>query len=233
MDTLGVAIRFALYLDLAAAFGVSFFALCAAGVREALPLRAILIATGITGTGLSVFGLVVIAAAMAGVVCYLVIGNAAQVFLAVPPAAIPPGTGEAIAATLSAAWKAATIAKLQVPIGIVAGLVGGACYNRFSTARLPDYLAFFGGRRLVPIVAGIVVSAVGDELLLAHPDGHAGGKAVLSMIGGPLLFLIGTEIDYVVPKLASKFVFRNPNETDACGCGESVTIIPAAALDAD
>ena len=48
-----------------------------------------------------------------------------------------------------------------------------------------------------------------------------------------ILFLIGTEIDYEVTKLASKFVFRNPNETDACGCGESVTIIPAAALDAD
>ena len=48
-----------------------------------------------------------------------------------------------------------------------------------------------------------------------------------------VLFLIGTEIDYETTKLASKFVFRNPNETDACGCGESVTIIPAAALDAD
>ncbi|MGN7096941.1 HesB/IscA family protein [Brevundimonas diminuta] len=48
-----------------------------------------------------------------------------------------------------------------------------------------------------------------------------------------VLFLIGTEIDYEVTKLASKFVFRNPNETDACGCGESVTIIPAAALGAD
>ncbi|ANF54178.1 iron-sulfur cluster assembly accessory protein [Brevundimonas diminuta] len=48
-----------------------------------------------------------------------------------------------------------------------------------------------------------------------------------------VLFLIGTEIDYEVTKLASKFIFRNPNETDACGCGESVTIIPAAALDAD
>ena len=42
-----------------------------------------------------------------------------------------------------------------------------------------------------------------------------------------VLFLIGTEIDYEVSKLASKFVFRNPNETDACGCGESVTIQPA------
>jgi len=43
-----------------------------------------------------------------------------------------------------------------------------------------------------------------------------------------VLFLIGTEIDYEVSKLSSKFVFHNPNETDACGCGESVTIQPAA-----
>ena len=42
-----------------------------------------------------------------------------------------------------------------------------------------------------------------------------------------VLFLIGTEIDYEVSRLSSKFVFRNPNETDACGCGESVTIEPA------
>ena len=44
-----------------------------------------------------------------------------------------------------------------------------------------------------------------------------------------VLFLIGTEIDYEVTKLAAKFTFRNPNETDACGCGESVTIEPASA----
>jgi iron-sulfur cluster assembly protein len=44
-----------------------------------------------------------------------------------------------------------------------------------------------------------------------------------------VLFLIGTEVDYEVNKLAAKFVFRNPNETDACGCGESVTIVPASA----
>ncbi len=48
-----------------------------------------------------------------------------------------------------------------------------------------------------------------------------------------ILFLIGTEIDYEVSRLSSKFVFRNPNETDACGCGESVTIVPAAAVDED
>ncbi len=41
-----------------------------------------------------------------------------------------------------------------------------------------------------------------------------------------VLYLVGTVIDYETTKLASKFVFKNPNETDACGCGESVTIIP-------
>lgn len=46
-----------------------------------------------------------------------------------------------------------------------------------------------------------------------------------------VLFLIGTEIDYETMRLSSKFVFNNPNQTDACGCGESVTIVPAAALD--
>jgi iron-sulfur cluster assembly protein len=46
-----------------------------------------------------------------------------------------------------------------------------------------------------------------------------------------VLFLIGTEVDYEVNRLAAKFTFRNPNQTDACGCGESVTIEPAKALD--
>ena len=42
-----------------------------------------------------------------------------------------------------------------------------------------------------------------------------------------ILFLIGAEIDFVTEKLSQRFVFKNPNQTDACGCGESVTIIPA------
>lgn len=41
-----------------------------------------------------------------------------------------------------------------------------------------------------------------------------------------ILFLIGTEIDFVTEKLSQRFTFRNPNQTDACGCGESVTIVP-------
>ena len=42
-----------------------------------------------------------------------------------------------------------------------------------------------------------------------------------------VLFLLGTEMDYEVERLRSGFVFRNPNETSACGCGESVAITPA------
>ena len=47
-----------------------------------------------------------------------------------------------------------------------------------------------------------------------------------------VLFLIGTVIDYEVTRLSAKFTFNNPNQTDACGCGESVTIVPAKAEDA-
>lgn len=43
-----------------------------------------------------------------------------------------------------------------------------------------------------------------------------------------VLFLLGTQMDYQVGKLSSGFVFNNPNETSACGCGESVAITPAA-----
>ena len=39
-----------------------------------------------------------------------------------------------------------------------------------------------------------------------------------------ILFLIGTEMDYVVEKLSAQFVFNNPNQVDACGCGESVML---------
>ena len=46
-----------------------------------------------------------------------------------------------------------------------------------------------------------------------------------------VLFLLGSEVDYETSRLSAKFVFHNPNETDACGCGESVTIEPAAARD--
>jgi iron-sulfur cluster assembly protein len=44
-----------------------------------------------------------------------------------------------------------------------------------------------------------------------------------------VLFLLGTEMDYKVEKLKAGFVFNNPNQTSACGCGESVHLSPAQA----
>jgi iron-sulfur cluster assembly protein len=41
-----------------------------------------------------------------------------------------------------------------------------------------------------------------------------------------VLFLLGTEMDYKIDKLSSQFVFNNPNQTSACGCGESVQLTP-------
>ena len=42
-----------------------------------------------------------------------------------------------------------------------------------------------------------------------------------------VLFILGATVDHETTLLHSKFIFRNPNQTDACGCGESVTIVPA------
>ena len=41
-----------------------------------------------------------------------------------------------------------------------------------------------------------------------------------------VLFILGSVVDYEIDVLSSKFTFNNPNQSDACGCGESVTIVP-------
>jgi iron-sulfur cluster assembly protein len=41
-----------------------------------------------------------------------------------------------------------------------------------------------------------------------------------------VLFLLGTEMNYKIDKLSAQFVFNNPNQTGACGCGESVQLVP-------
>jgi len=45
-----------------------------------------------------------------------------------------------------------------------------------------------------------------------------------------VLFLLGTEMDYRIDKLSAQFVFNNPNQTAACGCGESVQLEPATGV---
>jgi len=48
-----------------------------------------------------------------------------------------------------------------------------------------------------------------------------------------LLFLLGMEMDYETSKLKTGFVFNNPNQTDACGCGESIKLTPATTNNPD
>ena len=60
------------------------------------------------------------------------------------------------------------------------------------------------------------------------------GDEVIEIPGGrvlidpkAVLYLLGSEMDFVTDKMSAKFVFRNPNEVSACGCGESVSLEPA------
>jgi PTS system N-acetylglucosamine-specific IIC component len=93
------------------------------------------------------------AAGLAAVVAYLVTTEGAKVLVGVPVAEIGDATGR-MAELIGAAYKDAAIAKLSVPAGLISGIMAGAFYNRFYDIRLPDYLAFFAGRRFVPIVSG-------------------------------------------------------------------------------
>jgi len=78
------------------------------------------------------------AAGLAALVCYLVTTEGAKIVIAV-----------------DAADAARQIGRLSVPAGIVSGVIAGLLYNRYSNIQLPSYLAFFGGRRFVPIVSGL------------------------------------------------------------------------------
>src|SRR5262245_52510983 len=94
------------------------------------------------------------AAGLAAVVGYLVTTKGAEVLIPVPPGVID-GLSDQAAGLAAAAFKAKELSKLSVPAGIISGVLGGVLYNRFSDIRMPSYLAFFGGRRFVPIASGI------------------------------------------------------------------------------
>jgi len=93
------------------------------------------------------------AAGLAGVVGYLVATQGARVLIDVPPE-VTANIPEQFKALVSEAFRAKELSKLSVPVGLLSGLIAGWAYNRFGDIRLPSYLAFFGGRRFVPIVSG-------------------------------------------------------------------------------
>jgi iron-sulfur cluster assembly protein len=98
----------------------------------------------------------------------------------------------------------AIIAKADKPIvGVRVGVKNGGCAGMSYTMEYAAEAAKFDE----------VVEDKGVKLLIDP-------KAVL--------FLLGTEMDFKVDKLSSTFVFNNPNQTGACGCGESVQLTPAA-----
>jgi PTS system N-acetylglucosamine-specific IIC component len=94
------------------------------------------------------------AAGLAGAVCFLVASKGALSPIPAPPDLLT-GVPDALQSVVLAAYKAKAIAKLAVPMGVISGLIGGHFYNRFHAFKLPDYLAFFAGRRFVPIAAGL------------------------------------------------------------------------------
>jgi PTS system N-acetylglucosamine-specific IIC component len=152
------------------------------------------------------------AAGLAGVVCFLIASRSAEVLLHVPPEALKGMTGDAVGLAV-AAFKEKAIAKVSVPIGILSGLVGGQFYNRFSNIKLPEYLAFFGGRRFVPIVAGLAGLALGGfvgftyEGLDAGMDGASraivgSGEAGLFIYGVLNRALIVTGLHHILNNIA-------------------------------
>src|ERR1044071_8793489 len=107
------------------------------------------------------------AAGLAGVVGYFVTTKGAVTLVTLPPDKV-----------------AEMVAWISIPVGILTGLIAGAMYNRFKDIKLPDYLAFFGGRRFVPIVTGFcclglaVVSGYGWPSLPAALD--AASRSVIA-----------------------------------------------------
>ena len=95
------------------------------------------------------------------------------------------------------------IDKAERPIaGVRVGVKNGGCAGMAYTMEYAEEAAKFDE----------IVEDKGVKLLIDP-------KAVL--------FLLGTEMDFQTTKLSSQFVFNNPNQTSACGCGESVAITPA------
>ena len=152
------------------------------------------------------------AAGLGGAVAFVVLVEGAKILLAVPPD-IGAGLADGARETMIAAWKDKELAKLGVPAGILSGLVAGAIFNRYGNIKLPDYLAFFGGRRFVPIASGLaglggaVLFGIGFPALEAAIDGlsHAvvsSGEAGLFAYGVLNRVLIVTGLHHVLNNIA-------------------------------
>lgn len=87
--------------------------------------------------------------------------------------------------------------------GIKVGIKNGGCAGMTYTLDLADEV----------LPGDEVIEDQGVNILIAPKD---------------LMFLLGAKLDFETNKFTSAFTFQNPNQTAACGCGESVSITPAA-----
>jgi PTS system N-acetylglucosamine-specific IIC component len=108
------------------------------------------------------------AAGLASLVGFLVATHGAEALLTVPPLVTASLHGAA-ADLAASAWRTQQLAKLSMPVGVLSGLIAGFIYNRYSDIEMPSYLAFFGGRRFVPIATGCIGVLVAVAFGLGWP----------------------------------------------------------------
>ena len=133
------------------------------------------------------------AAGLAGALGYFITIKAAETLIT-PPSFVVEGLAGAARDAALTAYKARLAGKLSVPVGILSGIIAGSLYNRFKEVKLPEYLAFFGGRRFVPIITG--VACLGQALVfgLAWPHLEAaldGTSRSVIAAGAVGLFIYG------------------------------------------
>ena len=123
------------------------------------------------------------AAGLAAVVAYLVATEGARVLIQVPPNVVAD-VADGMATLLADQFRDAAIAKLSVPVGLICGIVAGNLYNRYSEIRLPDYLAFFAGKRFVPIISGFAALLIAAVFGLGWPFVEQGMNAISEAVVG-------------------------------------------------
>ncbi len=76
--------------------------------------------------------------------------------------------------------------------------------------------------------AGMEYAMSWAETLQPFDEVVEAGRARVIIDKQAVLYLLGTEMDFKADKLSAQFVFHNPNQKSACGCGESVNLVPVA-----